>query len=297
MHIDSYSSVMDEIVDRDQPLTQIARGMSFGEGPVWDQKNGCLYFVDIIDSKIYRWRPGIGLDVHMSSTGHANGMTLDREGRLVVAGWSSRTIWRLEHDGSTTTLASHYEGKKINTPNDIVIRSDGSIYWTDSDGGLLIPGMEGEDSQRYLDFSGVFCIPPGGKDIRPILTDDVFPNGLAFSPDEKKLYVNDTRLRHIRAFDVNDDGSVRNPKVHYQLIGDEVGHADGMKVDINGNLFCTGPAGIHILDPSGKLLGRLRIPEDCTNMAWGDDDLMSLFITTFHAVFRIRLKTSGLPLI
>jgi gluconolactonase len=296
MHIDSYSSVMNEIVDLDQPLTQIARGISFGEGPVWDQRNKCLHFVDIIDSKIYRWRPGIGLDVFMSATDHANGMTLDREGRLVVAGWSSRTIWRREHDGSTTVLASHYDGKKINTPNDIVIRSDGSIYWTDCDGGLFIPGMEGEDAQRYLDFAGVYRISPDGKDIKPIIKDDVFPNGLAFSPDEKRLYVNDTRLRHVRAFDVNDDGSVGNPTVHYELTGDEVGHADGMKVDRDGNLFCTGPAGIHVVDPAGKLVGRLRIPEDCTNMAWGDDDLMSLFITTFHAVFRIRLKTSGLPL-
>ncbi|MDB6002631.1 MAG: SMP-30/gluconolaconase/LRE-like region-containing protein [Rhizobacter sp.] len=294
MKVDAYSPALEAIVPRSARLDRIAYGLSFGEGPVWDQRGGALYFVDIIASRVHRWTPGVGVETVIPNTGHANGMTFDHEGRLLVAGWSSRTVWRREHDGSLTTLASHFEGKALNTPNDIVVHSNGAIYFTDSDGGLFIPGMEGEDVQRYLDFSGVFRIPPGGGDAVAVLTRGAFPNGLAFSPDESLLYVTDTRDRHISVFDVQADGSLANGRVFYELKGEEVGHADGMKVDVEGNVYCTGPAGIHILSPDGELLGRLHVPADCTNMAWGDDDAKSLYITTFHSVFRVRLKIAGI---
>jgi gluconolactonase len=203
-------------------------------------------------------------------------------------------VWRREVDGSHTTLASHFEGRAVNTPNDIVVRSDGSIYWTDSDGGFYIPGMEGADTQRYLDFSGVYRIPPDGGEMQLVIRDGLFPNGLAFSPDERRLYVTDTRERHIRVFDVAADGSVSNPRVFYQLQGEEAGHADGMKVDVQGNVYCTGPGGVHVLSPAGELLGRIRMPDDCTNMAWGGDDARTLYITAFHSLFRIRTKVAGL---
>lgn len=294
MKVDRYAPALDAIVGASPQLDRIAYGLSFGEGPVWDRRAGALYFVDIIASRIHRWTPGAGLETVMTETGHANGMTFDREGRLLVAGWSSRTVWRREHDGSLTTLASHCGGKAINTPNDIVVHSDGSIYWTDSDGGLYIPGMEGDDIQRYLDFSGVFRIPPGGGEAVPVQKDGAFPNGLAFSPDESLLYLTDTRDRHLRVFDVLPDGGLANGRVFYELVGEEPGHADGMKVDIEGNLYCTGPAGVHILSPSGQLLGRLHVPADCTNMAWGDEDGKSLYITSFHSVYRVRLKVPGI---
>jgi gluconolactonase len=293
MIVETRSKAMEDIVDATAALDKIAHGLEFGEGPVWDRKGGCLYFVEIIGSRINRFTPGLGVETVVRDTGHANGMTFDHQGRLLVAGWSSRTVWRRELDGTHTTIASHYQGKAVNTPNDIVVRSDGSIYWTDSDGGFYIPGMEGEDIQRYLDFSGVFRIPPGGGEMQLVIRDGLFPNGLAFSPDEKLLYVTDTRERHIRVFDVNTDGSVGRGRVFYQLQGEEAGHADGMKIDVQGNVYCTGPGGIHILSPGGELLGRLRVPDDCTNMAWGGDDGRTLYITAFHSLYRIRTKIPG----
>lgn len=295
MDLDIVKPAIKDIVDTRRALSRIVTGLMFGEGPVWDKRSGKLFFVEIIGDRLRQWTPGVGLETVMSPTGHANGMTFDHNGRLLVAGWSSRTVWRREKDGSQATLASHFEGKKINTPNDIVVKSDGAIYWTDSDGGLYIPGMEGEDVQKYLDFSGVFRISPDGTQIKAIIEDEAFPNGIAFSPDESRLYVTDTWRRWIRVHDVKSDGSVTNARVFYELQGDEVGHADGMKVDSEGNVYCTGPGGIHVLDPNGNLLGRLRIPEDCTNMAWGDDDWRSLYITTFRSVFKARVQVPGIP--
>jgi gluconolactonase len=175
-----------------------------------------------------------------------------------------------------------------------VVRQDGSVYWTDSAGGLVIPGMVGEDMQRQLDMQGVFRLTPQGE-VKLVVEDVTYPNGLCFSPDESVLYVNDTRLGLIRAFDVNADGSVRNSRVFHKLTGTEAGVADGMKCDQEGNVYCTGPGGIHVMDPAGKLLGRLRVPGHCTNFAWGDDDWRSLYYTTYHGVYRTRLDIPGVP--
>ncbi len=294
MDIDLRAPGLDRIIDSDPPLDQIAHDMYFGEGPVWDRRQKRFLWVDIIGDTIWEWSPGVGKKVFMHPSSHANGMTFDRQGRLVVAGWSARTIWRVEDDGSVVTIASRYQGKKFNSPNDIVVRSDGTVYWTDSVGGLAIPGMVGEDLQRQLDFQGVFCLTPRGE-VKLVVEDTVYPNGLCFNPDESILYVNDTRLGLIRAFDVNPDGGVRNPRVFHKLIGTEPGVADGMKVDQEGNLYCTGPGGIHVMDKQGNLLGRLRVPGHSSNMAWGDDDWRSLYVTTYHAVYRTRLKIPGVP--
>jgi gluconolactonase len=166
----------------------------------------------------------------------------------------------VENDGTLATIASRYQGKKFNSPNDIVVRSDGSVYWTDSAGGLVIPGMVGEDLQRQLDIQAVFRLTPQGE-VNLTVEDTVYPNGLCFSPDESILYVNDTRLGLIRAFDVNADGSVRNGRVFYTLTGSEAGVADGMKCDQEGNVYCTGPGGIHVMDTEGNEsgLGRRRL--------------------------------------
>lgn len=294
MDVDIFDPALEELLDIERPLARIATGLAFGEGPLWDRRSGSLFFVEIIGDRLRKWAPGVGLSTVLTPTGHANGLTFDHEGRLLVAGWSARTVWRLEKDGSQTVLASHFEGKKLNTPNDIVVKSDGAIYFTDSDGGLFIPGMEGDDTQKYLEFSGVYRLSPDGKDLRAVIVDESFPNGIAFSPDESRLYITDTWKRRIRAYDVRDDGSVTNGRILYELQGDEVGHADGVKVDSLGNLYCTGPAGIHVLDPNGRLLGRIRVPEDCTNMAWGDDDCRSLYITTFRSVFKARTRVAGI---
>jgi len=292
MDVDFFAPAMRDVVEPDPPLTRVASEIQFAEGPVWDKRTRTLYFVDIVGDTIWRWSPGTGREVVMTLSGHANGMTFDRQARLTVAGWSSRRVFRREKDGSWVTIASHYQGKRINTPNDIVVRSDGAVYWTDPDGALFIPGMEGEDSQRYLQFTGVFRLAPNGT-IAPATEEGTSPNGLAFSPDEKLLYVNDTRQAHIRVHDVRADGSLHNARPFYKLQGDEPGHADGMKVDVAGNVYCTGPAGIHVVAPDGTLLGRLKLPELCTNLCWGDDDWRSLYITTVHNVYRTRVKIPG----
>jgi gluconolactonase len=283
----------ERVVDRDPPLDRIAHGMTFGEGPVWDKRTSTLYWVDIIGSTIWKWKPGVGKEVVMRPSGHANGMTFDKEGRLTVAGWCNRTIFRFEHDGSITTIASKYHDQKFNSPNDIVVKSDGSIYWTDSAGGLVIPGMVAQDVQRYMDIMGVFRLTPDGKEVQLAIADCTYPNGLAFSPDEKILYVNDTRLALIRAFDVNPDGSVGPGRIFHKMTGTEDGVADGMKCDVEGNVYCTGPGGVHVIAPNGQLLGRLKIPGHCTNMGFGDDDWKSLYVTTFNSVYRTRVKVPG----
>ncbi len=183
MEIDIVSPGLLRLIDSRPPLDCIAKGLTFGEGPVWDRRNGQLFWVDIIGNRIWKWKPGVGREVVIEPTGHANGMTFDREGRLVVAGWSARTIWRVEHDGSITTLVTHYQGKKINTPNDIVTRSDGSIYWTDPPNGLIFPGMVPEDAQQYIDVHGVYRLSPDGKEVSLVTGDDVYPHAIAFSPD------------------------------------------------------------------------------------------------------------------
>lgn len=293
MDIDLATPAFGRVVGEQPTLDLIAHGLSFGEGPVWDRRSGWLYWVDIIGDTIYRWKAGIGREVVMKPSGHANGMTFDRHGRLTVAGWCSRTIFRFEHDGSVTTMATAYQGKKFNSPNDIVVRSDGSVYWTDSAGGLAIPGMVAEDVQRYLDVQGVFRLTPEGNEVQLLIDDCTYPNGLAFSPDESLLYVNDTREGLIRAFDVRPDGSVGPGRLFHRLSGNEPGVADGMKVDVEGRVYCTGPGGVHVIDPDGGLVGRLRIPGHATNMAWADEDGCTLYVTTYSSLYRTRVKVPG----
>ncbi len=268
--------------------------LSFGEGPLWDESSQSLLFVDIIQSHIWRWSvESGGMELIAEDTGHANGLAFDRSGRLVAAGWSSRSIWRLEVDGSRTVLASHYQGVRLNTPNDLIALKDGNILFTDSDGGLFIPGMEGADLQRYLPYSGVYALLASGE-LKLLVSDCCFPNGIALSPDGRRVFVSDTLNAHVRSFALQPGPSLESAEVFYEVDGKEPGHADGMVFDREGNLYCTGPGGIHIVSPSGALIARLLVAEDCTNMAWGGRDMRTLFITTFHSVLAVDMNVSGL---
>ena len=295
LEIDKSTSTFARLVSPDAPLDRIYHGLYFGEGPLWNRRDGTFLWVDIVGDTIHRWKEGSGAEVFIRPSTKANGLTFDKQGRLCVAGWASRSVWRVEPDGKVTTLASHFEGKRINSPNDIVVRSDGAIYFTDSPGALYNVGMAAEDLQQYLDFQGVFRISPDGAKLAVVITDTVYPNGLAFTPDESVLYVNDTRLGEIRAYGMRPDGGCGAMRLFHKLTGSEPGIADGMKVDREGNVYCTGPGGIHVIDPKGKLLGRIRIPDHCTNMAWGDTDWRSLYITTYTSVFRTRVNVPGVP--
>jgi gluconolactonase len=294
MEVDMAAPGFERIVPRSSEMDVIANDLLFGEGPVWNKRTGEFFWVDIIGDTIWKWKPGVGREVVMRPSYKADGMTFDREGRLVVCGWSWRRVWRMEKDGTVTTLCAQFDGKKLNSPNDLVVKSDGSIWFTDPSGGLNNVEMHGEDVQRYLDYHGVFRISPQGETTL-VVKDFTYPNGLAFSADESLLYINDTRENLIKVYDVNKDGSLKNGRLFCKLAGSEAGVADGMKVDTEGNVYCTGPAGVQVFAPQGKLLGRIKLPGHSTNLGFGDDDWKGLYVTTYSSVYRIRLGVAGLP--
>jgi gluconolactonase len=296
IEVDLLAPGAERIVGRDPPLDVIARNIIFGEGPVWDAANRQFFFTDIIGDTIWKWRPRAGLKRVLRPSAKANGLALDRENRLVVAGWGGRTVFRFERNGSRTTLAARWEGKKLNSPNDIVVKSDGSVWFTDPPGGLLNVGMVVDDLQKVLDVQGVFRISPDGKAMTLVAEDNVYPNGLCFSPDEKRLYVNCSRERLIRVYDVKPGGTLGPSRIFHRYLSPERGVPDGMKCDVEGNVYCTGPGGIYVHNPAGNVLARLKTPgHHPTNIAWGDEDWRSLYITMIGSVVRTRLNVAGVP--
>jgi gluconolactonase len=292
--VDEVTPELERLVPPGTTIERIPVENSFAEGPVWNARDGYLLWTDAFEDRIMKWAPGRGVSTFMQPTGQALALAYDRERRLVATGWSSRTIWRLEADGSKTVLASHYQGKKINTPNDLVVRSDGSIYWTDSVGALSIAIFSPDDLQQYLDSELVFRLSADGSEPTPVADGITAPNGIAFSPDQSILYVNSLPLRHIYAFDVRADGTLANRRLFYEASGEERGGPDGMKVDQEGNIYCTGPGGVHVIDRSGRRLGRIRLTLP-TNMCFGEDDWQTLFVTTRSDVFRFRVSVPGVP--
>ena len=296
IEIDLLAPGGERIVGKNPPLDIIARDIIFGEGPVWDARGKQLYFTDIIGDTIWKWKPKGGLEAVMMPSVKADRLALDLEYRVVVAGWGGRTVFRIEKDGSCTTLADRWQGRKLSSPNDVIVSSDGAIWFTDPVGGLLNVGMVGDDLQRYNDKQPVFRISPDGKQLTLVTDEFVYPNGLCFSPDEKLLYINCSRERLIRVYDVKPGGTVGKGRVFYQYSGPERGVPDGMKCDREGNVYCTGPGGIFVHDPSGKVLVRIRTTgHHPTNFAWGDDDWRSLYITNIGSVVRTRLNIAGVP--
>jgi gluconolactonase len=223
-----------------------------------------------------------------SPSGNSNGLTLDKGGRLIACEHETRRLTRTELDGSVSVLADKYQGKRLNSPNDVIVRSDSSIYFTDP-----TYGFESRNSWKELSFNGVYLLTPGGE--LELLVDDFDqPNGLAFSEDEAVLYIDDTSRCHIRAFDVARDGSLSNSRVLIDMRLPEPGLPDGMKVDHRGNLYCTGPGGIWVIEPEGKCLGRILLPELPSNLAWGDFDWKTLYITACSSLYRLRLTATGI---
>lgn len=282
------SAGLRDLVEPGEP-ERIATGFSFTEGPVW-HPSGYLLFTDIPGNSIYRWTPDGKVTKFRSPSGHANGLTFDRQGRLVACEHSNRRVSRTERNGRIVTLASKYNGKKLNSPNDAVVRSDGSIYFTDPPYGLSsaygLPGLE------ELGFRGVYRLIPDSKTLELLVGDISSPNGLAFSPDEKVLYVADTELRKIYAFDVSTEGTLTNRHPFASTIGGP----DGIKVDIKGNLYVTtGLPAVKVYDSKGNDLGVIRIPEMTRNCAFGGSENKTLFITASTSVYRIQLKVKGSP--
>ena len=295
MSSEMFSPGFSRIVKSDATLEKISGGHIFTEGPVWNNKEHFFVWTDIIDNKIWKWTPGKGAEIIMHPSGKADGMCYDHDGRLLVAGWSSRTVWRWEHDGSTTVLASHVDGKKLNTPNDIIMKSDGVVYFTDPSNGIRNVGMESEDVQKYVDYEAVYKLDLADGSLTLLADDYVNCNGLCFSPDESLLYINDTARRHIRVYDVLEDGNIGDGRLFAELFHDDHGAPDGMKVDVEGNVYCTGPGGVWVTDPQGNHLGRLLVPEDCANFGFGDPDYRTIYFTARSSIYRMRVEIPGLP--
>lgn len=276
---------LQEIIGKDAQLEKIAEGFRFTEGPVWHPE-GFLLFSDIPKNTIYQWQPNQEVKVFRRPSGNANGNTLDLEGRLITGEHSNRRVSRTEKDGKIVTLVDKYNDKRLNSPNDLVVKSDGSIYFTDPPFGI-------KSEQEELGFYGVYRIAPDGK-LTLLVDDFVRPNGIALSPDETKLYVNDSEKGHIRIFDVQSDGTLENGKIFAELKDpNKQGVPDGMKVDSQGNIYSTGPGGVWVFSRSGKLLGIISVPERVTNLAWGNDDYKTLYLTASKSLYRITLKVTG----
>jgi gluconolactonase len=292
---------LDSIVPSCTELERIATGFVFTEGPVW--RDGALRFSSPDVNTIYRWTPNGTVTVCRTKSGYSgvdvgryhqpgsNGLTFDPDGRLTICQHGNRRVVRVNPHGDVTVLADRYEGKRLNSPNDLVFRSDGTLYFTDPPFGL--PGVD-DDPKKELAFSGVFRVHGGEVHL---VTDELRgPNGLAFSPDERFLYVGDWDLDHkaIVRFEVASDGSTSNPTLLCDLTGEDGDDAiDGINVDRRGNLFVCGPGGVWVLDPDGAVLGRLVLPEAPHNLAWGDADGDTLYVTAMTSVYRMRLPSGG----
>jgi gluconolactonase len=282
-----------DLVEADAELERIGSGFTFTEGPLWTNRDGgSLLFSDMPGDTRRRWTAAGGVDVVAHPSNKGNGLSWDLQGRLLICEHSTSSLIRVEPDGSRTVLASHWEGKELNSPNDVVVSSDGAIIFTDPPYGRW-PGF-GVERDQELDFQGVYRVTPDGE-LQLLVDDFEKPNGLCFSQDEKTLWINDTDGGHIRRFSVSSDGSLTGGDVIYQMEGFslDTGIPDGQKLDEAGNLWVSGPGGLHVVSPEGELLGRILTPENVGNQAWGGEDWKTLFICTSSTVHTLRTTVAG----
>jgi len=282
---------LEEILAPGARLEQVAADFQFVEGPAWHVEKSLLVFSDIIGDRQYQWEERAGLSVFRSPSHMANGTTWDHDGSLLVCEHATSRVSRIDAAGHYEILVSHYQGKELNSPNDIVVKSDGGIYFTDPNSGRS--EKYGVKRNQQLDFQGVFRFDPATRELTLLVDDFSKPNGLCFSLDESLMYINDTDRQHIRVFDVAADGTLSNGQHWADTGGAEPGVADGMKCDSAGNLFCCGSGGIHVFDPDGRRKGIIRTPEVAANFTWGGADMTEMFITATHSVYRLRMKIPG----
>lgn len=276
------------------PLKKLAGGFDWVEGPVWFGDHDCLLFSDIPNNRIMRWSPSTGTSIFREPSNFSNGHTRDRRGRLISCEHGTRRVSRTEHDGSITVIADSFDGKRLNSPNDVIVASDGAIWFTDPHYGISTD-YEGFRSTQELPCN-VYRVDPVSRDIQAVLTDFRCPNGLAFSPDEKRLYVADTgRIFagdpcHIRVFTVGPGWELSGGDVFHVI---EPGCADGFRVDENGNLWCSAGDGVHCIAPDGRRLGKILVPETVSNLCFGGRNGHRLFITATTSVYSVSLAIRG----
>jgi gluconolactonase len=298
----------DKLVSPGAKVEKVAGGFQFVEGPVWYRPGAYLLFSDIPGNVIMQWSRSGGAMVfrdHIFADSYpagkqvgTNGLTLDKLGRIIACEHGNRRVSRIGRDGKLTVLADRYEGKRFNSPNDVVVTRNQDIYFTDPPFGLLNPGQGLAEALksplRELNFNGVFRITPSGK-IDAVVKDLALPNGLAFSPDEKKLYVANSAGKTWNVYDVKSDGTLDNGRVFFDADKDTgAGLPDGMKVDTAGNVWATGPGGILVISPQAKLLGIIAFPEVPANCAWGDADGKTLYVTARTGLYRTRTNIAGI---
>ncbi len=295
MGIERLHRKLDNIVDTSAPIRELASGYGGpngpAEGPVWIAEHGYLLFNDIDAAQRIRYTPGEGVSVVMEQNNQANGLTRDLQGRIVSAEHLTRRVTRYEADGSLTVIANSFGGKRLLRPNDVIVKSDGAIYFTD-------PGGTAAPDQWDVTVPGVYRVSADLGTMSRIVDDMVRPNGLALSPDESVLYVSDTRRRNIRAYNLQANGTtaLETARTLVDLSGDEPGVPDGVKVDSAGNLYCGGAGGLYIIDPDGTKLGRIvHGHSGTTNVAFGGSDWRTLYFTSRSALFSIDVKIAGIP--
>lgn len=286
---------LDTLLDNRVELEQLATGFDFVEGPIWHPKYQSILFSDILGNSIFSWRADEGIVKRNRHSYMANGNAYDHQGRLLTCEHATSRVSRTDLTAGTyEVLATHYDGKELNSPNDIVVKSDGNIYFTDPTSGRS--AGYGVPREPELPYSSVYQLNPKTKVLTLLVDDFAKPNGLCFSRDEKQLFVNDTVRMHIRVFDVTADGRLENGRIFAETKGDKVGVPDGMKIDIQDNIYCCGPGGIHIFNPSGEALGVVLMPEHAANFCFGDNDMKSLYITASTSLYRLSVKIAGHPI-
>jgi gluconolactonase len=276
------------------PVKQLATGFDWVEGPVWFGDAGCLLFSDIPNNRILRWSPETGISTYRAPSNYANGQTRDRQGRLISCEHGLRRVTRTEHDGSITVLADGYQGKRLNSPNDVVVKSDGTIWFSDPHYGIMsnYEGFVAAQENPCV----VYRLSPDTGALDVMVTDLNCPNGLAFSPDERRLYVADTGRMHstdaqaIHAYDCAPDGSLSNGRLFHTI---SPGCADGIRVDSDGNLWSSAADGVHCISPHGLLMGKIFVPELVSNICFGGRAKHELYITATTSLYRLTLNRKG----
>jgi len=297
MAVQAHKPEMLELIAEDAEVERLGTGFTFTEGPLW-HPDGYLLFSDMPGDVRRRWDEESGVTEVANPSNKGNGMTWDLDGRLLVCEHVTSSLVRMNPDGTGSgreALATHYDGRELNSPNDVVVKSDGSIYFTDPTYGRM-PGF-GLEREQELDFQGVYRLPAGGGELELVVDDFAQPNGLCFTADESLLYINDTDRAHIRVFEVGSDGSLRGGDVLADGIGTgelESGElVDGMKLDEPGSIWVTGPKGVWVFSPEGEHLGVLEVPENVGNLNWGGPDWNWLFIPASTSMYRVQTKVSG----
>jgi gluconolactonase len=293
------SKALEELIDTDAEVERLATGFTFTEGPIWNKEGNYLLFSDMPGDVRRRWSERDGVKEVMRPSNKCNGMVYDADGNLLVCEHVTSSLVRERPDGTRETLASHYQGKELNSPNDVITRSDGTIYFSDPIFGR-VPGF-GIEREQDLSFQGVYRIAAGGGEPALVVAEDEFeqPNGLCFSPDESLMYINDTPRALIRVYNVDADGTLTNGRLFFDGIGSgviEEGIPDGMKCDERGNIWVTGPGGVWVISPGAEHLGTVEVPENVGNIGWGGSEWKELYMPSSTSLYRVRTKVASAKL-